>query len=503
MTNPLNQILFSLHDGVLRVTGQPAHLPVRFTLRAGEQWALMGTDETSKTALLATIAGKTTVAAGRAEYPFLAQFRRENPMNSPTVAMPKPIVLVSVRHNFSSLSRGAEFYYQQRYNASDAGNAPTVEQYLSGIASFTAQPVWTYARTVTALHLGDLLAKPLIKLSNGETRRVLLAAALLRNPVLLLLDQPLIGLDVRTRRTVNQLLIDVAQSGTTCVMTTSPDELPDVITHVAVWNQGQPLITLPKTKLTPRDVAVDTSPAPDQAVIQSLLPKPVRQPFAVLVGLDNVSVRYGEKTILDNINWTVKPGERWALLGHNGAGKSTLLSLINGDNPQAYANRITLFDRRRGSGESIWDIKRHIGFVSPELFQYFPGGMACQHVIESGFYDTQGLFRASQPAKAALVLRWMKLLGIDALTGQLFKNVSTTDQRLCLLARALVKSPPLLLLDEPCQGFNTAQQGQFRQLIDALCLNSDITLIYVSHYPQDIPRCVTKVLQLSEGKQVS
>lgn len=494
--------LFSLTNGTIRATDQTVCPHVNFTIKPGEHWALVGDHETAKTTLLETIAGRSTVAAGHTQFPFLDQFRQENPTDDLALTMQKPVALVSVRHNFSSLSRGTEFYYQQRYNASDAGNAPTVEQYLTHVKSFRTQPLWTYARTVAALRLDDLLAKQLIKLSNGETRRVLLAAALLRNPVLLLLDQPLIGLDVNTRLVFNQLLTEIAQSGITVVLTTSPTELPDAITHVAIWNQDQPIQTIRKTDFNPPDWTAPSDRAPDEAVIRDLLPTTDRPLFETLVGMEDVTIRYGEKIILEDINWTVRPGERWALLGHNGAGKSTLLSLINGDNPQAYANRITLFDRRRGTGESIWDIKRNIGFVSPELFQYFPGGTACQHVIESGFYDTQGLFRPSKPDKAALVLRWMKLLKIETLAGKLFRHVSITDQRLCLLARALVKSPPLLLLDEPCQGFSATQQAQFRQLIDALCQNSNIALIYVSHYQQDIPSCVTQVLRLSAGKRV-
>ena len=134
-------------------------------------------------------------------------------------------------------------------------------------------------------------------------------------------------------------------------------------------------------------------------------------PYRFIVKMNNVHIQYGDKVILDGINWQITPGERWALLGPNGAGKSTLLSLINGDNPQAYANDIVLFDKKRGTGESIWDIKSKIGFVSPELHQYFPTDNSCLQVIESGYYDTLGLFRQSSKTKADIALRWMKALG--------------------------------------------------------------------------------------------
>lgn len=203
------------------------------------------------------------------------------------------------------------------------------------------------------------------------------------------------------------------------------------------------------------------------------------------------------------MNWEVKQGERWALLGHNGAGKSTLLSLVNGDNPQAYANKITLFDRKRGTGESIWDIKKKIGFVSPEFFQYFPMESSCIEVIESGFYDTLGLFRRSDTINRNVAVRWTKLLGIDSLCNKLFKDVSASNQRLCLLARALVKNPPLLIFDEPCQGLDNSQQEQFKYLVDEICKQSNVTLVYVSHYQHEIPNSITHTIALAAGKVVN
>jgi molybdate transport system ATP-binding protein len=189
-------------------------------------------------------------------------------------------------------------------------------------------------------------------------------------------------------------------------------------------------------------------------------------------------------------------------VGPNGAGKSTLLSLINGDNPQAFANHIILFDRKKGSGESIWDIKRKIGFFSPELYQYFPLETGCLEAVESGFYDTIGLFRPSNEELRSIALRWMGLLGVAHLSRKTLHQVSAINQRLCLLARAFVKSPPLLILDEPCQGFNKEHVALFKELVNLICRESNMTVIYVTHYKEEIPECVTKVFRLEDGKQV-
>ena len=183
--------------------------------------------------------------------------------------------------------------------------------------------------------------------------------------------------------------------------------------------------------------------------------------YQYIVKMEKVHIQYGEKVILHDINWQILPGERWAFLGPNGAGKSTLLSLINGDNPQAYANSIILFDKKRGTGESIWDIKSKIGFVSPELHQYFPTDNSCLQVIESGYYDTLGLFRQSTKAKAETALKWMQALEIDKYARVLLKNIPASAQRLCLLAWALIKNPDLLIFDEPCQGMDEHQQHAF------------------------------------------
>ena len=155
----------------------------------------------------------------------------------------------------------------------------------------------------------------------------------------------------------------------------------------------------------------------------------------------NFTVRYGETTILKEINWEVKKGERWSVSGPNGAGKSTLLSLITADNPQAYANEIWLFDRRRGTGESIWDIKQKIGFVSPELHLYFDHSATCYEVVASGLFDTIGLFRSLSPEQEEKVACWMQWLSIGGLPSKRLMQLSTGQQRMALLAGALIKKP--------------------------------------------------------------
>jgi molybdate transport system ATP-binding protein len=257
-------------------------------------------------------------------------------------------------------------------------------------------------------------------------------------------------------------------------------------------------------------------------LIMELTSHGMQAEFKVAVEMKQVSISYGNSKILENINWKINKGERWALLGSNGAGKSTLLSLINGDNPQAYSNDIWLFDQKKGSGESIWEIKSKIGYISPELHIYYQRnqsytetltlnaslgnssfsspGTTVFEAIASGFNDQIGSSQQITSLQTKKIHQWMGVLNVYEYKNQNLANLSLGIQRLVLLARALVKNPPMLILDEPCQGLDMEQTQRFTQTIDQICYHSDKTLIYVSHYKEDIPLCVTQFLELEKGK---
>lgn len=409
---------------------------------------------------------------------------------------------VSFRHHFRNLSNTTDFYYQQRFNSSDSEDSLTVIEYLHAQANHEEAHHWNLHNTIQTFALEPLVDEQVIKLSNGETKRLLIAAALIRNPAILLLDHPLTGLDVSTRQHFDELLHAITDSGIVVIIACDPTEIPKAVTHVAVMKDHTIIDTMPVASFNANNYDLLREVPINDDLLKGLvaMQQPVR--FEQMISMNNVTVEYDCKKILDNINWHVRQGDRWALSGANGAGKSTLLSLVNGDNPQAYANDIILFDRKRGSGESIWDIKKQIGFVSPELFQYFPTDSSCLHVIESGFHDTVGLFRPSDPQLEKRCLSWLKLLHLEADANKLFNMVSTGTQRLCLLARALVKTPALLILDEPTQGLDSPQQRFFSRLIDEICSLSRVTLIYVSHYEHHLPKAINHYLKLDKGRVV-
>lgn len=493
--------LLSINKATVRYLNTTLFSDLTFKLNKGENWALIGESGSGKSALLQTIAGRFNITGGDINYHFWDEFA--NLPDTHEVATPhKLIALVEPRHHFRNLSNTTDFYYQQRYNSSDSEDALTVADYLNSVPYINSTAIyWTFEKVTSLLRLDELLDKQIIKLSNGETKRLMIAAALLKNPVLLMLDSPLTGLDVKTREEFNGIIKQITASGISLIMATSVHEIPDTITHVAILKNGTIIQESTAADFNASEFKDNTTDHIDKTELSTLLNiNKSAAIYNVIVKMDQVHIQYGEKVILDDINWQINPGERWALLGPNGAGKSTLLSLINGDNPQAYANNIVLFDKKRGSGESIWDIKRKIGFVSPELHQYFPTDNSCLQVIESGYYDTLGLFRPSNKERAETALRWMKALEIEKYARVLLKNIPASAQRLCLLARALIKNPALLIFDEPCQGMDDHQQLHFKNLVDTICSLSNVTLIYVTHYQHEIPDSVDKVLRLDKGR---
>jgi molybdate transport system ATP-binding protein len=465
------------------------------TVNNGEHWLIVGNGGSGKTLLLNTIAGKLRPTCGAVNF--------DLPVNKTMgLSNSQPVSLVTSKHHFKDLTNTNNLYYQQRYNSSDSDQALTVLQYLQAkqVEDYPGS-YWTIENAAALLNLSHLLHKEIIKLSNGETKRLRIAAALLYQPQILLLDDPLSGLDQQTQQSFGNILQQIVAAGVTTIMSGSGHEIPAPITHVAIMEQGSIIAALPVADYKPEEK--DSAQHINVNQIEQLTGGHISSTYQWIVKMQEVTVKYNELTILNNVNLEIKPGECWALLGHNGAGKSTLLSLINGDNPQAYANDIVLFDKKRGTGESIWDIKSKIGFLSPELYQYFPTDQSGLQVIESGYYDTQGLFRPSNLARSAKAMEWMKVLHIDAYARKPLKSMPASVQRLCLLARALIKNPPLLILDEPCQGLDKLQRQHFNALIDMIAAKTGLTLIYVTHYANEMPTCIDKILRLEKGSVVN
>jgi molybdate transport system ATP-binding protein len=463
-----------------------------FSVDHQEQWAIVGPSGSGKTSILHALARKNFLTGSIIPGDALSHVSNR-------------VVLVEQQHHFKNLSNTSSFYYQQRFNSADAEDAITVKEALMQAISdpgngdeFTSETDYV----LDLLRLRDLLPVKLIQLSNGENKRLQIAKALLLHPAILMLDSPFTGLDVEARKVLETLLREIIKKGIHIILVSAPHQLPGFITHVLTLekNGGYTIGTINEFQ---QKLTRDDHPAvfmPDRHLLKELVSSGVTGTFEYAVRMKQVKVEYNNRKILDNISWDVKKGECWSLSGPNGSGKSTLLSLINADNPQAYANQIYLFDRKRGTGETIWEIKKKIGFVSPELHLYFDATISGFEVVASGLFDTIGLFRQLNEAQSDLVLKWMSLLNISDTRNKLLSQLSNSAQRLVLLARALVKDPPMLILDEPCQGLDEDQVLLFRSIVDEICTLGGKTLIYVSHYPSEIPSCVDRFMRLQNGR---
>ena len=493
--------LISIQKATVRHLDKVVFENLDFLWEMDQHWAILGQSGVELTAFLNTVLGKTMVTSGSIERPFSKIYQKHKSEAGKVNSFRDLIAIVSQQYSFRNKSNIKNFYYQQRFNSMESEEALTVEDYLANIEEKVSGP-WDLSKVIRFMKLENLKDKSLIKLSNGETRRLSFATALIKNPKILLMDQPLTGLDKETRDGFGAMLSDIIASGIHILMSTHNDEIPSCITNVGFLSEKNISIVNKAGDLIQNHQNWRSEHGIDKEIVKRLLVKAKENPFRKILEIKTTSVKYGENQILDNINWTVLPNEKWALKGENGAGKSTLLSLILGENPQAYANEIYLFDRKRGSGESIWDIKKPIGFVAPELSRFFPSNQTCIKVLMSGFFDTMGLFKKVTPEQERLAMDWMGLFGFQNVANLLFNQVSLENQRFILLARALVKNPHLLVLDEAAQGMEDLQRFRFRETVDLVCEIVPVALIYVSHYEEDIPKCVNKFFRLKGGKVV-
>ena len=324
------------------------------------------------------------------------------------------------------------------------------------------------------------LDKYIITLSSGELRKFQLARTLLAQPQTLIIDNPFIGLDAETRDQLRDLLPRLSGEADSSHSQAAANSSLFIL-HSSL---KEIFLVVSRRKDIPDYVTdvIDLTPSTDSPEV---------------ISFHNVTVRYGERTILRDLDWTVRQGEHWALSGQNGAGKSTLLSLVCADNPQRYACDIRLFGHRQGdAGMSIWDIKRRIGYVSPEMHRSYHRDLPALHVVASGLKDTVGLYVRPTADERQQCLWWMRLFGVDHLADRSFLTLSSGEQRLVLVARAFVKDPDLLILDEPLHGLDDRGRRLVLSLIEAFCARPEKTLIFVSHYREEWPSCIDHELYL-------
>lgn len=462
--------VIEIQQGITRHPDKRMAEPVSLCIMEGEQVAIVGGNADGKSRLVDILTGRYPLLGDEVHYDF-------GPGASPMVSD-------NLRHITFRDSYGEQdgtYYYQKRWNQHDIDDEmPRVD------------------------------GKPIIALSSGEMRKYQLGKALKSKPRVLIIDNPFIGLDVENRELLAHVLENlIREEGLTLILVLAKtDDMPPFITHVLPVKDlrlGEK-VTREEYMSTRQPLSCPILPADIRNWILSLPQKPIdSMPFypqkgGEILKFSDVSIRYGERTILSHLDWTVREGERWALSGQNGAGKSTLLSLVCADNPQAYACNIELFGHRRGTGESIWEIKRHIGYVSPEMHRAYQKDIPAIDIVASGLNDSVGLYVRPKAEQRQQCLGWMHVFGIDELADRTFLSLSSGEQRLCLLARAFVKDPELLILDEPLHGLDNRNRARVKEIIETFCQRQHKTLVMVTHYEEELPPCINQRLTLRKTK---
>lgn len=484
----MEQNRLSIAEGVARNPLVCLAKPITASFAVGEHLAVVGPNGGGKSLFIDTLLGKYPLKTGTVSYDF-------SPSETNTVY--DNVKYIAFRDTYGAAD--ANYYYQQRWNAHDQDDAPEVREMLGEVKDEALQQ-----ELFELFRIEPMLDKKIILLSSGELRKFQLTKTLLTAPRVLVMDNPFIGLDAPTRELLLQLLERLTtMSAVQIVLVLSMvDDVPPFITHV-IPVEGLAV----GDKLTREEylhVVAGKQPANEYEDLQQRI---IDLPYEgenydseEVVRLNKVSIRYSDRTILKELDWTVLRGEKWALSGENGAGKSTLLSLVCADNPQSYACDINLFGRKRGTGESIWEIKKHIGYVSPEMHRAYLKNLPTIEIVASGLHDSIGLYKRPQPEQMAVCEWWMDVFGIEPLKDKPFLQLSSGEQRLALLARAFVKDPELLILDEPLHGLDTYNRRRVKKIIEAFCGRKDKTLIMVTHYEAELPGTITNRLFLKRNR---
>jgi molybdate transport system ATP-binding protein len=438
---------------------------IDWQVESNQHWVITGANGSGKSALVATLAGYADLLSGELK------------------GVPKKVALVSFEAQAELIDR------ERKKDDADILDVVSEGTAVKDILAEGYTDAVIVKQLLGKFELEYLLERAFRALSTGETRKILLIHAIASSPELLILDEPFDGLDASTLKLLQGFLLELSESINMIMVLNRCDEMPDFISHIGYMNAGhllhkvaradtlasRELLQLLHLKTTDLDI-----PATDNSSANTLL-----ESDTPLVILTDICVKYYQLKIIEHFNWRIEKGCHWQLSGPNGSGKTAILSLITGDHPQCYSNDIFVFGFQRGNGESIWQIKQFIGYVSTALQWEYRVGTSLRKVIVSGFYDSIGLYTKATDSQKSIANQWLALLGMESRADESFNKLSFGDQRLLLIARAMVKHPPLLILDEPCLGLDDINRQLVLALIEKICKGGQSTVLYVNHHSED------------------
>ncbi|MFT5710644.1 MAG: molybdate transport system ATP-binding protein [Halioglobus sp.] len=479
--------LLTLQQVNLSYRAMPVLQNINWSIRSGQQWACLGPNGAGKTSLANVITGQASHASG--------EIVRAGHLADQGVAY------VCFEQQKALCDRDkkrddSEF----RADASDPGTR-IVDVILEG-----KTPTALFDHWVERLNIGHILQRGLRFVSTGEMRKTLLIKAILSNPALLILDNPLDGLDISSQVELREIIDELLHSEISLLLLCRQiEDIPVAVSNILVLDQGKALAMGARQDILNNEhvQALMNPPLAEFADLPPRAPRTYQLPEqqVPLIMLCNVSVSYDDIQVLNEVDWTFSRTQHCCVSGPNGCGKTTLLNLITGDNHKAYGQDITLFGIRRGSGESVWDIKQKYGQLDTQLHLNYVRGMRVVEVVVSGFFDTIGLYDDWGDAQRAIAEQWLAALGLAPYTMDSFDGLSFGIQRMVLLARAMVKSPIILLLDEPTLGLDGHHRKLILRAIDHIAAESDTQIIFVSHCAADMPACINQRLSFEPAER--
>lgn len=447
-----------IKDVTVATEGRTRFHNFNFELRKGENWVIQGKNGSGKTLLLRLITGAQTPLRGTVRYSFVTggdwdtryQQRRDG------------IHFIPTHWIQSALTGFDDLFYQQRYYSIEEIALPKVSDIFGDdIAALRA------LRLPDNFDIGRLLDLHITRLSNGQLKKVIILRQLVRKiPRLLVLDYPFDGLDAESRKDLCLFLDDIAtRYAIQIILTDHGMALPKVI------NRRMVLDNFSIRTCEPVEVSAADPPQPH------LSRSPVISNGQPIVEMRDLTISYGGKTIISRLNWRINKGERWALTGRNGSGKTTLFSLIFADHPMAYSQQVFLFGKRRGSGESIWDIKSRINYLGPEQTHFL------DHRTRSFTARTYMLRQGNREPRrvAELVASFQAEEYVDTP----LRALSSGQLQMVLLMDMFLNDKELLLLDEPFQFLDPDNHSRVARYLNHY-LDEDVTLVLITHDEGDV-----------------
>lgn len=505
----------SLNDITIRIGSKFLFDHTTFTFFKNQQWLIVGPNGSGKSTLAKAIAGLLPLKTGE----IICHFVKNKEFKYPSVNR-DTIAYLSFETQYQMLKKDSlqrdlesymgvyktgmiveEYIFQKTQNNSASQNIRNSDNQTYRQSETLSFPSILEKNMFNIFHL---FSRELSTLSTGEMRKVFLVKIFLQKPQLLILDEPFDGLDNASKKELKQIISQMMKSMYVILITHREDEIVDGITDVMEVKDGRIEKTFERVKgeaLSDKKkrivISNERSDVRDLLVNSEGISSHSVRLNDKLISMDKVTVKYGEKIVLDNISWTVYVGQNWAILGPNGSGKSTLMHLITGDNLQKYANDITVLGNTTKA--SLWDIKKNIGIVSSNIMLQHTYEMKAYDVILSGFFDSIGLYKKANMQQKEQTNEWIKKLHIEHLAEKPYQELSFGQKRIILIARAVIKSPQLLIMDEPCHGLDAENKQKVLDIIQEIGMSQKTNILLITHNRNEIVASITNILQLENG----